>query len=69
MMRRFYTWLRLRFLPEWARQQLLDENKELHRQLADAKHEVARLEAYIQGMHDTLRRQKGVVIHNGEGAK
>ena len=27
MIKRFYTWLRLRFLPEWARRQLMEENQ------------------------------------------
>ena len=27
MIKRFYTWLRLRFLPEWARRQLMEETK------------------------------------------
>lgn len=67
-MQKFWTWLRMRFLPEWARRQLEAENKDLTRQLANAQAEVQRLEAYIQGMHDGLRKQRGVVIHNGEGA-
>ncbi len=62
-MKRFYTWLRLQFLPEWARRQLIEENENLVRKLADAKQEIAKLESYIDGMRDVLRRQR-IVINN-----
>ncbi len=64
MIERFYTWLRLRFLPEWARQQLLEENQRLNRELAEARQEIERLESYIEGMQDGLRRQRKIVINN-----
>ena len=47
MIKRFYTWLRLRFLPEWARRQLMEENQRLVRQLAELRQENQRLESYI----------------------
>lgn len=62
-MKRFYTWLRLQFLPEWARRQLIEENENWVRKLADAKQEIAKLESYIDGMRDVLRRQR-IVINN-----
>jgi len=68
MIKRFYTWLRLRFLPEWARRQLMEENQRLVRQLAELQQENQRLESYIEGMQDGLRRQRRVIIYNqGEG--
>lgn len=67
MIRRFRSWLRLRFLPEWARQQLVEENQRLTRELAGAKQEIARLESYIAGMQDGLRRQRRIVINNRGG--
>lgn len=63
MMKRFYTWLRLQFLPEWARRQLIEENENLVRKLADAEQEIANLESYIDGTRDVLRRER-VVIKN-----
>lgn len=57
-MKKFYAWLRLRFLPEWARRQLVEENRRLARQLAQAKEEIGRLESYIDGMQDAMRRQR-----------
>lgn len=68
MIKRFYTWFRLRFLPEWARRQLIEENQRLARQLAELQQENQRLESYIEGMQDGLRRQRRVIIYNqGEG--
>lgn len=67
MIRRFYIWLRLRFLPEWARQQLLEENQRLTRELVNARREIDRLESYIEGMQDGLRRQRKIVINNRGG--
>ncbi len=68
MIERFYTWLRLHFLPEWARRQLMEENQRLVRQLAELQQENQRLESYIEGMQDGLRRQRRVIIYNqGEG--
>lgn len=70
MIRRFYTWLRLHFLPEWARQQLVEENERLVRALAEARQEIDRLESYIDGMQDGLRRQRRIVIYtNGGGTR
>lgn len=67
MMKRFYTWLRLQFLPEWARRQLIEENQELTRKLADAKQEISKLESYIEGMRDVLRRERVVIKNELQG--
>ena len=66
-MKRFFEWLRLRFLPEWARRQLLEENSRLTRELDEARREIDRLESYIEGMQDGLRRQRRIVINNKGG--
>lgn len=68
MIKKLYTWMRLRFMPEWARRQLMEENQRLVRQLAELQQENQRLESYIEGMQDGLRRQRRVIIYNqGEG--
>ncbi len=64
MIKRFNVWLRERFLPEWARRQLVEENEKLIKQLAEECRKIKQMEAYIQGLHDGLRRQRQVVIHN-----
>lgn len=64
MIKRFYIWLRVHFLPEWARRQLMEENQRLQRKIAELRQENQRLEAYIEGMQDSLRRQRNVIIYD-----
>ena len=46
----------------------MEENQRLVRQLAELQQENQRLESYIEGMQDGLRRQRRVIIYNqGEG--
>lgn len=67
MIRRFYTWLRLQFLPEWARRQLVEENQRLVRALAEARQEIERLESCIEGMQEGRRRGgSGTLTERGE---
>lgn len=66
MKQRFWEWLRTGFLPEWARRQLCEENRELRRQLEASHQDVQRLEAYIQGMQTALRAFKRAGGKGGE---
>lgn len=51
-------WLIDRFLPMWAKQTVLQENRELKRQNQCLQQEVQRLDAYIAGLHRGLRATK-----------
>ena len=68
-MKSFFAWLRLRFLPEWARRQLMEENSRLTRELDEARREIDRLESYIEGMQDGLRRQRKIIINSKGGGE
>ena len=57
-MHKFREWFRRRFLPEWARDQLMRENAALRAREEQLTREIERLEAYIQGM------QAGVLARN-----
>lgn len=61
MKKKLNGWLRERFLPEWARRQLLEENAELYARLEKTEQTVLRLEAYLQGMQEGLRWQKRIL--------
>ena len=52
-------WLIDRFLPMWAKQTVLQENRELKRQNQCLQQEVQRLDAYIAGLHRGYR-QRGI---------
>lgn len=66
-MRRFKTWLMEKFLPAWAKE-------EYHRQLHDMEQEnkrlrekVNRMEDYLAGMENALRRGRKIYIYTGRG--
>lgn len=48
-------WLIDRFLPMWAKQTVLQDNRQLKRQNQHLLQEIARLDAYIAGVHKGLR--------------
>ena len=66
-MKGFKGWLCRRFLPEWARESLVEENKRLQGQLAEARAEIAKLNAYLDGREAGLRSQRRIVINNNAG--
>ena len=49
-------WLTDRFLPMWAKETVLQENRQLYRKVRQLKQQIARLEAYIDGLHRGLRK-------------
>ena len=55
-----------RFLPEWARDQLMRENAALRSQLERKDREIERLEAYIQGMQAGVRARNRLAARSWE---
>ena len=58
-------WLIDTFLPMWAKQTILTDNKQLARQLRELKQENQCLNAYIRGLETGLRAGKKITIHTG----
>lgn len=58
-------WLLDRFLPMWAKETVLSDNRRLKRQLRAAEKENERLQAYIQGLETGIRAAKRITIHTG----
>ena len=48
-------WLLEMFLPMWAKETVLRDNRALLRQLRDVRQENVRLQAYIRGLERGLR--------------
>ncbi|MDM8200795.1 hypothetical protein B5G38_05825 [Gemmiger sp. An87] len=65
-MRKMKEWFWRRFLPEWARDQLLRENAALRSQLERKDREIERLEAYIQGMQAGVRARNRLAARSWE---
>lgn len=55
-MKRFRVWLVCKFLPNWAKESLLEENKRLTRRVHDLEREVEVLRAYSEGLRYAARR-------------
>ena len=65
-MRKMKEWFWRRFLPEWARDQLMRENGALRSQLERKDREIERLEAYIQGMQAGVRARNRLAARSWE---
>ena len=58
-------WLCDRFLPMWAKETVLSDNRRLKRQVRALEQEINEMKAYIQGMETGIRAGKRVTIHAG----
>lgn len=65
-MKKWKKWLICRFLPLWAREELLGENERLRRENEALKSKIQRLSAYIDGLETGIRNQRKIVIYNRE---
>ena len=61
-------WLTERFLPMWAKQTVLEDNRMLKEQLCSLRSEHAELRAYIRGVEYALRTA-GRIRSNRGGEK
>lgn len=60
-------WLIEGFLPMWAKQTVLEDNRQLSRELRALRAENRELRAYIQGLEKGIRAGKKVQIYNRGG--
>lgn len=60
-------WLIDRFLPMWAKETVLTDNRRMRRQIRLLEQENKEMKAYIQGMESSLRAVKRIAIYNGGG--
>ncbi len=59
-------WLVERFLPMWAKETVLAENRQLRRENRRLREENDKLSAYIRGVLQGARAVKTVKIYGGE---
>ena len=65
-MHKWKEWFWQRFLPEWARDQLMRENAALRVREDRLNREIERLEAYIQGMQAGVRARNRLAARSWE---
>ena len=58
-------WLIDGFLPMWAKETVLSDNRRLKWQLSLLEQENNELKAYIQGLETGIRAGKKITIHSG----
>ncbi len=58
-------WLTDRFLPMWAKETVLSDNRQLKRQVRHLQQENERLQAYIRGLEMGIRAGKKITIQSG----
>lgn len=62
-------WLIERFLPMWAKQTVLEDNRHLKHQVRALQNENRELHAYIRGLENTMRAVKRIQIYNQGGSQ
>lgn len=61
------NWLVSKYLPNWAVQTILEENKQLHGKLEHLKEEYRTLHAYADGLEYALHRGVRIEINTTGG--
>ena len=58
-------WLLERFLPMWAKESVLRDNRQLKRQIRLLEQELEGVKAYVRGLETGIRSGKRVQIFTG----
>lgn len=66
-MRKFKKWFFQRFLPEWCREELTEQNARLIAANHELRQENECLKAYVDGVHAALRSGRKITIYSGGG--
>ena len=69
LMKRIKAWFLDRFLPMWAKETVLADNRRLQLQVAELREQLDQKEAYIAGMIAGMKSQRRIVINTAEEKK
>ena len=69
MIKKFKNWLVNHFLPMWAKETILDDNKKLRQEVSRLSQELAKKEAYICGLENGIKSQRRIIINTSEVKK
>ena len=61
------NWLCNHFLPMWAKETVLADNRRMKRQIQQLEQVIAEKDAYIQGLQLGIRAGKRISIYNRGG--
>ena len=68
-MMKIKNWFLNRFLPMWAKETVLADNRKLQLEVDRIRQKVQQQEAYINGMVAGVKSQRRIVINTAEGKK
>lgn len=66
-MKRIKQWLINHFLPMWAKEMVLDDNRKLLKEVESLRLQLMQKKAYIAGLEDGIRAQRRIIINTGGG--
>lgn len=69
ILKRNKEWFLNRFLPMWAKETVLADNRRLNRRVAELENELAQKTAYISGMTVGVKSLRRIVINTTEEKK
>jgi hypothetical protein len=69
MIRKIKKWFWDRFLPMWAKETLLTDNRILQREVENLRAEIEKKDAYIRGLENGIKAQRRIVINTSEVKK
>ena len=64
-MKKIKNWLIDRFLPMWAKETVLSDNRNLRKKNDELEQKVLELQAYIDGLSTGMRAIRRITIHAG----
>ena len=64
MIKKIRNWLFDRFLPMWAKETVLADNRTLKRKVDELEQKNRELQAYIDGLQAGIRGMRRIVINN-----
>ena len=68
-MEKFKKWLISEFLPAWAKDSVLEENRRLQSEIVRLQATIAERDAYIDGLERGIRSQRRIIINTGGNQK
>ena len=69
MIKKIKQWVYNHFLPMWAKETLLVDNRALQIEVNNLRAELDRKNAYIDGLTTGIKAQRRIVINTGEVKK
>lgn len=64
-MKKLKKWLISEFLPAWAKDSVLEENRRLQSEIVRLQATIAERDAYIDGLERGIRSQRRIIINTG----